>query len=227
MSTFQERVKKLAGQLGGAQVLADKSGLSRRTIGSYMAGDTDPKRADLVALANAAGVGVEWLAVGTGAVANSAEQREVRYEVTAAENCVYFPLGDNRSMISPPIPAPKGGDNVDVLAISGRWILSELHSKPTDLVVAHVPGDSMSPFLRPGDVVLLDSSDVTVTREGVYFIRMDGTVVVKQLQRLPGGVVKVSSRNPEYEAFTVKMDEVRSHDEFSIMGRVACALVRF
>jgi transcriptional regulator with XRE-family HTH domain len=84
MSTFQERVKKLASSVGGAQVLADKSGLSRRTIGSYMAGDTDPKRADLVALASAGNVTVDWLAVGAGEMharlaAHAVEQAAPQY----------------------------------------------------------------------------------------------------------------------------------------------------
>lgn len=45
--------------------------------------------------------------------------------------------------------------------------------------------------LRAGDIVLLDHTDTRASREGVYTIRMDGALLVKQLQRLPGGIVKV------------------------------------
>lgn len=228
MSTLKQRIADVIADAGGVDPMSEATGIGPRSLYDYMSGKSSPTPKRLRAFCDAAGITTAWLLTGRGPKhPHTAEQVAPEYREVSERNCVYFPLGDNRGMVSPAIPAPKVEDDVDVLAISGRWILDELRAKPSDLVVAHVPGDSMSPFLRPGDVVLLDSSDVRVEREGVYFIRMDGTVIVKQLQRLPGGVIKVSSRNPEYEPFTVKMDAVGAAGEFSVMGRVACALVRF
>lgn len=64
--SFQARIAELAQLLGSAQALADKAGLSRRVVGKYLAGESDPSRERLVALADAAGVNIEWLASGRG-----------------------------------------------------------------------------------------------------------------------------------------------------------------
>ncbi|TAK48756.1 MAG: hypothetical protein EPO23_06465, partial [Xanthobacteraceae bacterium] len=110
---------------------------------------------------------------------------------------VYLPLFD--------VSASAGGgsivDNenvVDVLAFKEEWIRQELHAAPGDLRLIFVEGDSMVPDLHPGDIILIDHTDTTARREGAYVIRMDGALLVKSLQRLPGGVIKVISRNPAY-----------------------------
>ncbi|HYG91170.1 MAG TPA: helix-turn-helix transcriptional regulator [Azospirillum sp.] len=58
-----DQAAKLA---GNATRLAEKSGISRRAIGEYLAGKAEPSRPRLVAIAAAAGVRVEWLATGEG-----------------------------------------------------------------------------------------------------------------------------------------------------------------
>lgn len=51
---------------GGPGELARKSKLSRRVIDKYRSGNSDPSRERLIALADAGGVSVEWLATGKG-----------------------------------------------------------------------------------------------------------------------------------------------------------------
>ncbi|HCF58081.1 MAG TPA: hypothetical protein DFS52_08825 [Myxococcales bacterium] len=62
---------------GGAQALAERVGVSRRMIGEYMAGRSDPSRERLVKIADASGVSLEWLAAGRGSMLPGGEQ-EVR-----------------------------------------------------------------------------------------------------------------------------------------------------
>ena len=68
LDSFKHRVAEIAELVGGPIVLSRRSKLSRAVIGNYMSGASDPSRARLVALANAAGVSVEWLATGEGPV---------------------------------------------------------------------------------------------------------------------------------------------------------------
>ena len=63
---FQERMNELISRVGTVAELARKSHLSRRIIDNYKAGAADPSRARLIALADAAGVSVGWLATGEG-----------------------------------------------------------------------------------------------------------------------------------------------------------------
>lgn len=109
---------------------------------------------------------------------------------------------------------------VDVLKFKREWIARELHANQKDLCLLYVDGDSMEPELRPGDIILVDRSDVGPNRDGVYVLRMDESLLVKRLQRLPGGGLRVTSDNEKYEAFTIKFREAIN---IAIIGRVVWA----
>uniref|UniRef100_UPI0018AC84AA S24 family peptidase n=1 Tax=Burkholderia pseudomallei TaxID=28450 RepID=UPI0018AC84AA len=100
------------------------------------------------------------------------------------------------------------------------WIENYLHAKPTDLSVLSVKGDSLQGMLNDRDVILIDRSQTTGSA-GLYVLRIDGDVIVKTLQRLPGGILKVSSANTAYEPFEVNMAQPPS--DFEIIGRVVWA----
>lgn len=156
--------------------------------------------------------------------ANLAQQLQARAEQPRA-GYVYLPLYDVRA-------AAGGGelveneDVVDVLAFKESWIRQELHVAPTDLRLIHVVGDSMEPDLRAGDIILIDHTDSAARREGIYVVRMEDAILVKQLQRLPGGVVRVISRNQAYEPFTVPTSALNAPAGFAVIGRVVWACRR-
>lgn len=108
---------------------------------------------------------------------------------------------------------------VDFLHFKQEWIRQELRASPNDLYLIYVDGESMEPTLRPGDVILVDHRDQAQARDGVYVLRLDGTLLVKRLQKLPGGIIEVTSDNPAYKSFTLKLSEMKEQD-FDIIGRV-------
>ncbi len=108
---------------------------------------------------------------------------------------------------------------IDWLAFRKDWLWRELHAAATDLYLIEVDGESMEPTLRPGDVILVDRrSAQLVPRDGVYVMRMDGTLLVKRLQRLPGRQVRVTSDNPAYQPFALSLEQ--PGDDLAIVGRV-------
>lgn len=107
---------------------------------------------------------------------------------------------------------------VDVLHFKQEWLRAELRASPADLYLINVDGESMEPTLRPGDIILVDNRDQAQARDGIYVLRMANTLLVKRLQRLPGGVIKVSSDNPAYSPFEIHADNV--DEGFAIIGRV-------
>lgn len=115
---------------------------------------------------------------------------------------------------------------VSELAFREEWIRSTLHASPDDLGLAYVEGDSGEPDLRTGDIFLYNRRDVTANREGIYFIRMGDALLIKQLQRLPGAMLKVSSRNQNYESFTIPLARLDEPEAFAIIGRVVWACRR-
>jgi phage repressor protein C with HTH and peptisase S24 domain len=107
----------------------------------------------------------------------------------------------------------------DALQFSGSWISHELGAVPSDLYLIHVDDESMKPTLRSSDTILLDRSATKPDREGIYLLFMNGVLLVKRLQALPGKIIKVVSDNPAYEDFTVRLAEMHKQD-FVILGRV-------
>lgn len=106
----------------------------------------------------------------------------------------------------------------DTLQFSDSWVRHELGTTPSDLYLIHVDDESMKPTLRSGDTVLLDRSSTKPDREGVYLLYMNGVILVKRLQAMPGKIIKVVSDNPAYEDFTVRLSEINKQD-FIILGR--------
>ena len=80
-----------------------------------------------------------------------------------------------------------------------------------------VQGDSMQPTMMDGDMLLVNSQ-VNQIRDGIYVLRFDGLLMVKRLQRQPGGHVMVTSDNPAYTPFTVDLNDEST--EFSVLGKV-------
>ncbi len=63
---FVKRLDIAARRVGTLYALAKAAGLSDQTLYDYRRKGTDPSRGNLVALASAAGVSIEWLATGKG-----------------------------------------------------------------------------------------------------------------------------------------------------------------
>jgi len=74
VSLFTDRIKYIIDLVGSAEKLANISGMSSRVIGQYLSGKTDPTRKKIIALAEAAGVSVQWLSTGEGLTRNGERQ---------------------------------------------------------------------------------------------------------------------------------------------------------
>ena len=107
----------------------------------------------------------------------------------------------------------------DALIFNADWIRFVLGARPQDLYLISVAGDSMEPTLRSEDVILVDRRATRPDREGVYILRMGEMLLVKRLQALPGGRVRVTSDNPAFAPYEVTMPELQG-DEIAIIGRV-------
>ena len=77
MKKFSNRLKFSASLAGGQDVLAQRIGVTLRTFANYIAGKTEPKVSDLVAVANSTGISIEWLATGEGPLRKGEEEKEV------------------------------------------------------------------------------------------------------------------------------------------------------
>lgn len=88
-----------------------------------------------------------------------------------------------------------------------------------DLAEFPVRGVSMRGVLDPGSSVLLDRSNVTIVGVDIYAAALGNDLVVKFMERLPDGSVRVSSKaSDEYPPFVISAQDFES-GHAKIIGR--------
>lgn len=201
---------------------ARKLDLHVNTIGKFERGLTIPDAFALLRMAEVGKCPAEWLLTGeekTGKV-----DRSVR--AVESGDYIYVPHFD---------VAMSAGNGVfcdveRVIAMrpfDAGFIRHELGIKHDELVLVSVIGNSMEPLLRSRDTTMLDLRAKDVLTEGIHAIRLDGALMLKQLQRLPGKVLRVSSANSEYSSFDIDGSDESSQRDFSVLGRVRWGGVTF
>ena len=172
-----------------------------------------------------AGVNANWLLTGEGEML--LQDQPVKYETHKSTvlnqeqmlaGYVALPLYNN-------VHAAAGHGAVvgqeapdDALIFKEEWLRYELGANPADLCLIRVSGDSMEPTLRAGEVILVDRRANRPDREGIYILRMGEMLLVKRLQAIPGGQVKVTSDNAAFDPWTLNLTDIGS--EVAIVGRV-------
>lgn len=108
-----------------------------------------------------------------------------------------------------------GGGNGDAdretALVPRALIVDILRGKPEDFLLINVRGDSMEPDFRHDDQLLVDRRDISPAQPGPFAIWDGewGEYVVKNVERLTNGEVRVFSSNPKYSPSTVRSEETR------------------
>lgn len=133
--------------------------------------------------------------------------------------------GDGAMMRAVPfyaVSASAGGgrvvDNADETMAFGfpRALLSRIapHNSAA-LRMISISGDSMSPVLEHGDLVMIDSSQILPSPPGIFVLDDGVGLVAKRLDPVPNNAsVRIISENPHYTNYQ------RRNDEVHIIGRV-------
>lgn len=212
-----ERIKYCASKLGGYDSLFAKTGIPVRTLNNYSAGINDIKSAALVSISKAANVNIEWLATG-----NGEPQKTYGFSDNPQESFHHDPMARIPIMN---VTASAGGGSVvttedtdGYLAFEPSW-LHRMGLNRAELFTMPTMGESMEPTIKAGEYVLCSSAEHhTKIGDGIYVIRLEGNVLVKRLQVLPGGILEVSSDNSQfYKPFRLDM---KAETDFIILGRV-------
>jgi len=99
---------------------------------------------------------------------------------------------------------------VDHLALPPGYLRRITSAPVSALAIVTVTGDSMSPTLRGGDVVMIDTRKQNPGYDGLFVLRFDGALHVKRMNRgSRPGVVRIVSDNPVgYAPFEREMHDV-------------------
>jgi phage repressor protein C with HTH and peptisase S24 domain len=101
-----------------------------------------------------------------------------------------------------------------------EWIRPMIRGTFSDLFVARGDGDSMMPTLLDGDVVIIDTSQKTITQQDRLWCLSYGDLgMIKRVRVQPDGGVLVISDNPAVENFTAYDGEVQTIGRVIWIGR--------
>ncbi|EDY85356.1 prophage MuMc02, peptidase, family S24 [gamma proteobacterium HTCC5015] len=160
-------------------------------------------------------IGVDWRYVMNGGDVVGIREPAAAYDYS---DYVRLPLFDVQAAAGNGLVA-QAEELVEFLSFDRDWLRNALKVSPKDLVMIEVDGESMVPTLSPGDVIMLNTLDTGVVRDGIYVLLVDGALLVKRLQSLPGGVLNVISDNQAFPTWTMKRDDLGAETQ-RVIGRV-------
>lgn len=231
---IQEQVSRLRNAIqdaGGNQVVAAKSGVPLSSLNGYIAG-REMKLSIAQKIAAACSVSVEWLASGREPIsplpAVMRDQESIldydTGEVHSLRDVIEFRLYDVKASAGPGT-YPHTERLSGFIAIPRFMLPMELQHAAEDIIGLYVVGDSMTPVLTDGDLILINTKVKSVMSGFVYAIRNEDEVLVKRLNRHMNGDIEVISDNPRYKPQTIDAETARRIGDsgaspLSIIGKV-------
>lgn len=106
--------------------------------------------------------------------------------------------------------------NIKDRPFSREW-LNKKGLNPKNLKLVRVNGDSMLPLLYDKDIVMIDTSKTIATEAMPFALRLEGDLLVKQLQ-YDNNYLKLVSRNKVYN--DISINPKQPPDDFTILGAV-------
>jgi len=219
---FAARLQLIVQHWPSVDRLAKATGVSPSAFRKWLKGVAEPSRDRLVALAEAAGVNVSWLAQGEGAAPDAISLAgrggsPQTLESGGLSPAQFLLLPKRREAAAAGSGHPKSSEPTEFLGFRHDWLRNTFGREPAELSLEIALGESMEPGIQDGDVLLLDTSDLTFRNFGVYVIEVRGERLVKRVQRKFDGSLILISDNPKYLPESIDADLAK---EVKVVGRV-------
>lgn len=182
--------------------------VSPQTLSAWMSGRNRPGVDDVIRMCEALRVSPSWLLTGT-------ETSEHQSLVSDDFGCI--PLFDVQASCGNGYQVSQACV-CDLIRVNRPWIARHcgvVNQHALNLIA--ITGDSMTPTLKDGDFVVIDTSAKTISTDAMYAFNLDDDLYVKRLQRV-GRSLRVISDNPIYTPYILTADEL-DHG-FAVHGRV-------
>lgn len=211
--TQHDRLNMLVAAVGGRLRAAQIAGVSGSTIDNWRKPGASVPLEEMRALAEVAGVSLDWLASGHSfrPINASAEKDVDRDEFVAVPR-----LNVEASAGSGTLATQEDEEANGVLAFRREW-LRRSGIAPHAAQALTARGDSMEPTICDGDILLADTSIDRIIDNGIYVVVLAGLIMVKRVHPTRDGAVTLISDNPHYPDETVPADEVA---DLTVAGRV-------
>ena len=227
MDTFKERLAYLWRDNLKPSAISKAIGMSQPGFSRIWYEGGLPNAETLIKIRESTGCDLNWLLTGKGSpYIDNDQAAEVRThsDGTATDTLgnpvnldefVFIPRYDVYAAAGHGYPA-EDDKPLFCMAFRRYWIENYVTRQLDKLSVIAVKGDSMEGVLNHGDNILVNHAETT-PRDGLYVIRIDNDLFVKQIQKLPGKLL-VKSSNPAYEPFEIDLND--DSQNVAIIGRV-------
>lgn len=215
---------------------AQDVGLGDNLIRKYLAGAT-PGLDKVLKICRAKGINIAWLAYGQGRREWKLDDmpREAIYGVAESarlpERVVV--TADGREFILLPrvdVKVSAGSGTlvsseqvVDYLAFSAEWFHKHVGISPASAALIEVRGDSMTPVLVDGELVIVDTSCDSFRDDAIYVLQYSGALRIKSVRRRLDGKIEIRSANEGYGTELLTEEEAAA-GTITIVGRARWAL---
>ena len=204
MSATSERIKSLIESTGlSRREIARRIGVSHVSLSQWISGKNEPSREKLESFCEFFSVTPAYVLYGTG---NAPEQTIAHDDGTVA-----IPLLDIRCSCGGGCDVPADVSLIRFLRASAEFIRRYCPSANVrSLQIVTASGDSMAPTFQDGDAVIVDRSETRISADGIYAIRVNGSVFIKRVQTLPSGVRLLSDNHlyPPIDAHAGEIDVI-------------------
>lgn len=189
------------------KTLAEKSNVGRSFVYDILNGKSgNPTSAKLTAIADQLGVSVQYLLSG---VFN--ETNEAKNEIAEIPCLVVEASASGNMLVTT--------SNSKFHYCENGWIKDKLGISPQTVRAVNIVGDSMSPTLQNGDVILVDTSKKAPNPPGL-FVLFDGLGLhAKRLEMINKDQVRVMSDNAQYLAYEMGVQEINIIGKIVWLGR--------
>lgn len=210
---FSERMMKIAKLKfnDNLSLFARAVGVVQPSLARWVRGEADPTRTNLIKIAEAGGVSLDWLALGVGDMEEKATP-VVRQDLNliASNDETFISIEDCRDVR---ISAGSGGFNDDYQAfnttkVEKAW-LDARRLKADDCAMFLVSGDSMYPTLKDGEEIIVDRSKQELTEGKIFVLNHGGAMLVKKVQFTYDGVELISD-NKDYRPLKLDINEANN-----------------
>lgn len=217
---------------GNLSAFARAVGVAQASLVRWVKGEADPSRLNLVKIADAAKVKIEWLATGKGAMDANSETGSKDDGLGEINDYSARTLSQYDEFVSQfefipmhndiVVSAGAGGYNDEeydpnnVLAFRKDWLRTK-GIKAKNCEVYFATGDSMHPTIQDKDLLLIDHSRNILQDGKVFVINNGGRLLVKRVQLHVNSIKLISDNSALYEPVTVTQAEM---DNLIVLGEV-------
>ncbi len=212
--SLADRIQERLSNLGMSQrELAERVGLSQVSVHKLTSGKTESSRR-IVEIAKALSCSPDWLQSGIkpASTVSFAETQFVKIPILDVE--LAAGVGTRIDM----------EEVTDWVPISQDWIYAN-RLPESHLVVVRVSGDSMSPRLQDGDMLLVNTAEKQPMSGKVYAIANGDELRVKRLIKQMRGSWVISSDNKHDPAYQDELVPPHEFTQLRVVGRVIKVLM--